>query len=154
MAKYVKKPIEIEATQWWRNGDHPDDHVGEPLTDPLAGEEYQRQEGAVVRYYRHPDVPDDARHCDLPDTRRPNCTTVMHWHGWIDTIEGGHTACPGDWIITGIQGEVYPCEPSIFDATYEPVTEPHAAYRDAETGEYVHASYAAEHPDTTVQEQQ
>jgi len=44
----------------------------------------------------------------------------MHVHGWIDTLEGGHIVCPGDWIITGVAGENYPCKPKIFAATYEP----------------------------------
>jgi hypothetical protein len=44
----------------------------------------------------------------------------MHDHGWIDTLEGGHNVCPGDWIITGVKGEHYPCKPDIFAATYEP----------------------------------
>lgn len=39
----------------------------------------------------------------------------------IDTLEGGHAVTPGDWIITGIQGERYLCKPDIFEATYEPV---------------------------------
>ena len=39
--------------------------------------------------------------------------------GWIDTLEGGHIVSPGDWIITGIAGEKYPCNPDIFEATYE-----------------------------------
>ena len=30
-------------------------------------------------------------------------------------------ASPGDWIITGVKGERYPCKPDIFEATYEPV---------------------------------
>ena len=42
-------------------------------------------------------------------------------HGWIDTLEGGHIVCPGDWIITGVKGEHYPCKPDIFEMTYEPV---------------------------------
>ena len=42
-------------------------------------------------------------------------------HGWIDTLEGGHPVCPGDWIIGGVQGELYPCKPDIFEKTYEPV---------------------------------
>jgi hypothetical protein len=29
------------------------------------------------------------------------------------------TVSPGDWIITGVQGEHYPCKPDIFAATYE-----------------------------------
>lgn len=45
----------------------------------------------------------------------------MQDHGWIDTPEGGHTVCPGDWIITGVVGERYPCKPDIFEATYEEV---------------------------------
>lgn len=39
---------------------------------------------------------------------------------WIDTLEGGHTASPGDWIIRGVAGEYYPCKPGIFEQTYEP----------------------------------
>lgn len=39
----------------------------------------------------------------------------------IPTLEGDHTANKGDWIIKGIKGEVYPCKPDIFDATYEEV---------------------------------
>ena len=30
-------------------------------------------------------------------------------------------AAIGDWIICGVKGEVYPCKPDIFAATYEPV---------------------------------
>ncbi len=37
----------------------------------------------------------------------------------IHTLEGDMTAMPGDWIITGIKGEQYPCKPDIFLATYE-----------------------------------
>ena len=43
--------------------------------------------------------------------------------GTIRTLEGVMTARPGDWIITGIQGEKYPCKPEIFHKTYEPVAE-------------------------------
>ncbi len=39
----------------------------------------------------------------------------------IDTLEGKHEVTPGDWIITGIAGEKYPCKPDIFDRTYEKV---------------------------------
>lgn len=41
----------------------------------------------------------------------------------IETLEGVMTANPGDWIITGIKGERYPCKPDVFAATYEPVEE-------------------------------
>jgi hypothetical protein len=39
----------------------------------------------------------------------------------IHTLEGDHVATPHDWIIRGVEGEHYPCKPSIFDATYEPI---------------------------------
>jgi hypothetical protein len=39
----------------------------------------------------------------------------------IKTLEGDHLASKGDWIIQGVQGELYPCKPDIFVATYEPV---------------------------------
>ena len=40
---------------------------------------------------------------------------------YIHTLEGHHRVTYGDWIIQGISGELYPCKPYIFDATYEPV---------------------------------
>jgi len=39
----------------------------------------------------------------------------------IRTLEGVMTASVGDWIIKGVEGEIYPCKPSVFEATYEPV---------------------------------
>ena len=38
----------------------------------------------------------------------------------IKTLEGDHLAQPNDWIIRGVQGELYPCKPDIFEKTYEP----------------------------------
>jgi hypothetical protein len=40
----------------------------------------------------------------------------------ILTLEGKMRVSPGDWIITGVRGEKYPCKPDIFEATYERVT--------------------------------
>ena len=37
----------------------------------------------------------------------------------IETLEGTMTASVGDWIIRGVKGELYPCKPDIFEATYE-----------------------------------
>jgi len=39
----------------------------------------------------------------------------------IQTLEGVHLVTWGDWIIQGVQGELYPCKPDIFAATYEAV---------------------------------
>ncbi|AMO55676.1 hypothetical protein GZ77_08910 [Endozoicomonas montiporae] len=105
MPKYRKKPVVVEASQWFKNGDHPNDNcqileTGQILT-----------EGHVVRGYRTPDL-DAEVDCQY-------CNNIMEVHGWIDTMEGGHIVCPADWIITGIKGEYYPCKPDIFEQTYE-----------------------------------
>jgi hypothetical protein len=42
----------------------------------------------------------------------------------IGTLEGTMYGSEGDWIITGVKGERYPCKPDIFEATYESVGEP------------------------------
>ena len=39
------------------------------------------------------------------------------------TLEGVHRIGWNDWIIRGIKGEIYPCKPDIFEATYEAVEE-------------------------------
>ena len=41
----------------------------------------------------------------------------------INTLEGEMTADPGDWIIRGVAGEIYPCKPDIFARIYLPVEE-------------------------------
>lgn len=43
---------------------------------------------------------------------------------YIETLEGVMKADVGDYIITGVKGERYPCKPDIFEATYEPVASP------------------------------
>lgn len=118
MAIVRKKPVIVEAHQWLKNGDHPADdcHMVTPDPDSETRFEPFLSEGRVVRYFRHPDVPGDSE-C------RNGCGYTMHYHGWIETLEGGHVACPGDWIITGVKGERYPCKDDIFKATYE-VIEP------------------------------
>lgn len=107
--KFRKKPVIVEATQWHKNGDHPQDGTERFARGEFKGELY---EGKVVRYYRRPEM-DGQSACK-------HCGQIMHVHGWIDTLEGGHIVCPGDWIITGVAGENYPCKPGIFAATYEP----------------------------------
>jgi len=88
MAKYRKKPVVIDAEQWFP--DKPVEGVGYPVvdTDPFMVPFHQ-----VHGFDR----------------------------GWIETLEGGHVVSPGDWIITGVKGERYPCKPDIFEMTYEPV---------------------------------
>ena len=113
MSKFTKNPPQYEATQWNFNGDHPLDGPAE-------------NEGAVVRYFRHPDY-DGLAVC-------PDCGVIYHDHGWIDT-DGEYAAvesdgddemkvCPGDWIVEGIghQAGKYKAIPNAeFVATYTPV---------------------------------
>lgn len=89
---FRKKPVVIEASQWWMVGDHP----------------------AVKRWTIRAGDPMDCGRCKKP----------YNEHGGISTLEDTdlamHFVCPGDWIITGVQGEHYACKPDIFAATYEP----------------------------------
>lgn len=93
MAAFRKKPVVIEAVQW-RGG--------------LIGERIE-----IVGLSPHGIKGDEPLLCQ-------HCGTHKTSHGWIETLEGGHIVCPGDWIITGVSGEHYPCKPDIFAATYEP----------------------------------
>lgn len=77
--KFRKKPVVIDAVQWFKFGDHPE----------------------VVKKDACAGPPDD-------------------WFG-IRTLEGFMHVTPGDWIITGVKGEQYPCKPDIFEVTYEAV---------------------------------
>ncbi len=60
---------------------------------------------------------------DAPGTLQPRFMTSKG--GLTDlevcTLEGKMAVDWGDWIIKGIKGELYPCKPDIFEATYEPV---------------------------------
>ena len=100
MAKFRKKPVVVEAEQW---------QIVDPINDGRNGYHLG------VGFFRRPDWPGN--------TTCNHCCRAMHDHGWIDTLEGGHIVCPGDFVITGVKGEKYPCKPDIFEATYEPVAE-------------------------------
>ena len=89
MGKYRKKPVVIEAVQWFKHGD--------------------------VETVR----PLDTFPCCMDKPCR-ECGKPIKEHGLISTLEGDHRVCPGDWIITGVKGEQYPCKPDIFEQTYEP----------------------------------
>jgi hypothetical protein len=91
MAKYRKKPVVIEAVQW------------SPIVQGMDCElvEFPHDFGKIWT-------------CG-------ECGCESDTHGWIGTLEGGYHVCQGDWIITGVAGEHYPCKPNIFIKTYEPV---------------------------------
>lgn len=90
--KYRKKPVVIEAFQWF--GD--------------------------IRQKEDPDwiieaILDDRVSLGI-DTG--NSKPIM----LINTLEGVMTAYPSDYIVKGVQGEIYPCKPDIFEQTYEEVS--------------------------------
>lgn len=59
----------------------------------------------------------------------PGAARISYPEMRIYTLEGVMVASPGDWIIRGVKGELYPCKPDVFATTYEPVEAvvPHAS---------------------------
>ena len=58
----------------------------------------------------------------LRDERSPTGYSI----GTLENVAQGHEVTPGDWIITGVQGEKYPCKPEVFAKTYESADTPSA----------------------------
>lgn len=54
-------------------------------------------------------------------TLHPPSRKVWSADAYVKTLEGYMEVSLGDWIITGVAGEHYPCKPDIFEATYESV---------------------------------
>lgn len=112
--QFRKKPVVIEAEQWF-----------EVTYDREAGHGITPEDMPIyhlgVGYYRRPEGAFSGENVC------PYCEKPLHIHGWIDTIQGGHVVCPGDWIIKDDRakerhhGHFYPCKPDIFAATYEAV---------------------------------
>ena len=92
--KYRKIPIVIEAFKY--DGD-------------LKGSDgkYYVPNWAVKAY------DDGVMHYGSLDLNSPPCEL------FIDTLEGTHHVSVGDYIIQGVNGELYPCKPNIFEKTYE-----------------------------------
>lgn len=62
----------------------------------------------------------------LTEAVRQNDFLIADGVAYITTLEGIMAAQPGDWIIRGVKGEIYPCKPEIFAATYELAAAPAA----------------------------
>ena len=94
--KFRKKPIVIDAFHW----------VG-LVQDPAEPAWFREKvnDGEVLMEI----IWDDDEGC-LRDVKLE-----------ITTLEGVMTASMGDWIIQGVNGEIYPCKPDIFEKTYEKV---------------------------------
>jgi len=104
MAKYRKKPIVIEAVQWFKIGDSCEVYFLPCGPAPVLSGKFTGRIGNSF--------PFGDEVCEKCGNQRIN-------HGQIGTLEGPHIVCPGDWIITGVKGEHYACKPDIFEATYE-----------------------------------
>lgn len=94
MAKFRKKPVEIEA--WQLTRDVIESHLFDRVPLPGPG----------IR----------VGSADYHPVNR----TIHRARFSVKTLEGDMWAEEGDWIITGIKGEIYPCKPDIFAATYDP----------------------------------
>lgn len=57
----------------------------------------------------------------LVDACRTGVVYEKDGETYIKTLEGDHHVSENDWIIRGVKGELYPCKPDIFEATYDPV---------------------------------
>jgi hypothetical protein len=96
MAKFRKKAVVIEAEQFLLEEKHPMFGESKPLNIP---------EGVIMKKFE-----------DYQDPKP--------YYKWgIETLEGFMECKNGDWIITGVKGEKYPCKPDIFEQTYEKVEE-------------------------------
>ena len=99
--KYRKKPVVIDAVQLsWSNW-------GEMCAFADVGKlEENRPSGCFV----------DAEGKVLPEGETSEEMGLL-----IPTLEGVMLARQNDFVIRGIKGELYPCKPDIFEATYEKV---------------------------------
>lgn len=102
MHLFRKKPVIIEAVQF------------EGLT-LLEGEVYN------IQFNTTEPLPKWVREAVVNDTLCPSLVDGKNM--LVQTLEGQHIASPGDWIIRGVEGELYPCRSDIFHRTYEPVDE-------------------------------
>lgn len=107
--KFRKKPVTIEAIQW-----DPSLPKNETTREYKGGIIWASWDCGVY-LWQPPDVYIGSRKVGVSGTSFPQKARYI-----IDTLEGSHDVTPGDWIITGVKGERYPCKPDIFQMTYEP----------------------------------
>lgn len=107
--KYRKKPVLTEATQWFKNGDHPQDE-SEPL--PKADGAPRLSEGKVVKYFQSLKIP-GGRFCQ-------ECGNAMQKHGILHGLNGEEIVHPGDYIVTHPRGHYYVVRSAEFEALFEP----------------------------------
>lgn len=114
MVMYRKKPVVIEACRWEGCRSGLTNGVG-----PMGA--YPLPDGLCLSSMKLPPVSKVSevdREFDGQDVPSGEVWRAGD-HLYIGTLEGTHRADPGDWIIRGVKGELYPCKPEIFAATYE-----------------------------------
>ena len=113
--RFRKRPVVVQAVQLtWTTWNEMCEHAG------VGRLEDGRPQGGWV-------APDGSFHgqpLDLGDVPGALGLAEMDRRGWkmalaIPTLEGTMVATEGDWIIRGVAGELYPCKPDVFAATYE-----------------------------------
>ncbi len=103
--KFRKKPVVIEAQQWFPPGDE--------RHDPSMLIARKGNAVSPPDYLRDYDL-----YCGIRGDIGMGPAVYMIRTGGSNSDVQVH---PGDWIITGVKGERYPCKPDIFEATYEVV---------------------------------
>ena len=120
MAKYRKKPVVIEAVRWRGYSSN----LGITVEPADTSVEITFDNMHQIRWETLPDwLPKPLLECVYGrNSRMPVQPGEIRRDGeflYIGTLEGEMMAGPGDWIIRGVKGEIYPCKPDIFAATYE-----------------------------------
>lgn len=80
-----------------------------------------RKKPVVIEAVQYPCEHPALQRCTCSDERSDGSGACCNLCGsdYIETLEGAMRVSAGDWIITGVAGEHYPCRPDIFAATYE-----------------------------------
>lgn len=119
--RFRKKPVVIEAVRW-RGYSSNLGITAEPADQPV---EITPENMHGITWAPLPDwLPKPLLECVRGErgSRCPALAGEILRDGeflYIGTLEGEMCAGPGDWIIRGVKGEIYPCKPDIFAATYE-----------------------------------
>lgn len=88
-----------------------------------------RKKPSIIEAVQYPCEHPALATCDCKElnerTHNPNLRVSCSCCGrhFIRTLEGNICVRDGDWILTDIQGRVYPRKPDIFEAMYEPIDE-------------------------------
>jgi ribosomal protein S27AE len=117
--KYRKKSSLTEATQWFKNGDHPQD---ESTPIDSSDESSKLSEGKVVKYFRELDALASLDALSLLNAKNqfcPECGNLMQRHGVFDGEDGEEYVCPGDYIVTHRNGAYYRLSRGEFESQYE-----------------------------------